>query len=240
MNNISLTNDELESDIYGMGPPQYGMATLSDMPHHGHMQSVYPPSHRVGVFGHQGAHDDDGDHAGSIGSIDGDKAVGGPQWLHAVNAVNAVPSSEILQFLAQETRLFRDHLESACVMYQESNKLPDSLFGVKKIRALQKKSGKKATAGMGRRPTTFNMFIKKRIEEIKAAEPNKDHKYTEIFKEVVSEWSALTTEEKKELGRQLHSSTDEVEEDAPEKYAGSTGNNKQKPWHGSSKKKKTG
>ena len=119
------------------------------------------------------------------------------QMTKPSNSVNAVASSPILQFIAQETRLFNIHLRDACAMYEREKKLPSSLFGVKAIRAVQKASGKKATAGEKRKPTAFNIFIKKRIQEIKESEDCSDVKYTAIFKRVVEEWGELTDEQKK-------------------------------------------
>lgn len=130
------------------------------------------------------------------------------QMTKPSNSVNAVASSPILQFIAQETRLFNIHLKEACAMYEQEKKLPASLFGVKAIRAVQKASGKKATAGEKRKPTAFNIFIKKRIQEIKESEDCTDVKYTAIFKRVVEEWGELTTEQKKafyeEHAHELH------------------------------------
>lgn len=112
-------------------------------------------------------------------------------------------ASEMLQFLAQETRLFHEHLKKVAKEYEKTSKVPDSLFGVKKVRALQKSSGKKASYGMGRKPTTFNLFIKKRISEIKKEEVGVNHAYTQVFRRVVDEWNALTADEKQRLGKTL-------------------------------------
>lgn len=121
--------------------------------------------------------------------------------MRNTNAVNAVPSSQILQFIAQETRLFHLHLQEACKKYEETGAVPASLFGVKAIRGVQRASGKKATAGERRKPTSFNLFIKKRIQELKQTERS-DVKYTEIFKKVVEEWGTLTDEQKKAFAEQ--------------------------------------
>ena len=191
-----LTNDELEYAMQEQMQMLGGHALQEHMHHHGldpqslahHMQMLHgmhmPTSHH-GEHHHDGEDvaSEDGDHAGN----------------RAFNAVNAVPSNQLLQFLAQETRLFNMHLKQACEMYEAENKLPSSLFGVKAIRAVQKASGKKATAGERRKPTAFNLFIKLKMAEIKKEQVGANPKYTELFKRVVDIWGGMTPEEKKKF-----------------------------------------
>ena len=116
---------------------------------------------------------------------------------------NTVMSTDILRYLAQETRLFQEHMQAACKQYEETKRVPDSLFGVKKVRALQKRSGRKATAGVPRKLTAFNIFIKRRIEEIKGADPFGEQSGTEMFKRVVEEWRGMSAEEKEAFKREI-------------------------------------
>lgn len=184
-----LTNDELEYAMHQQAeqqmhhhfaPQAYGVPPQALHHHHHHA-----PHHQ-----HQLEASDDED--GDIGIED--------TGNRSFNAVNAVQSNPLLQFLAQETRLFNLHLKQACDIYERTKETPQSLFGVKAIRAVQKASGKKATAGERRKPTSFNLYIKKRIQEIKQEEPQtQDLKYTEIFRRVVQEWGELSPEQKKEF-----------------------------------------
>lgn len=201
-----LTNDELES---AMQEQMYmlGHAHASDQ-QYGHSIDAQSIAHMHNMLHSQHLHQYQALHRGAytphVDETHGDTRdiVVDNVTSKSFNAVNAVPSNDLLQFVAQETRLFNLHLKKACEQYEKTSKLPSSLFGIKAIRAVQKASGKKATAGEKRKPTSFNLYIKKRIQEIKAAEPDSSAKYTEIFKRVVDEWGSLTTEQKKSFSEQ--------------------------------------
>jgi len=124
---------------------------------------------------------------------------------------NSYPASGILQFLAAETRLFHEHLQKVKEEYEKTHKMPESLFGVKRVRKLQKMSGKRATVGYTRGATVYNLFIKKRIAEIKASEPE-ETVYTKVFRRVVDEWNTLTPEEKKALDGELRGGDERTNE----------------------------
>lgn len=201
-----LTNDELESamqeQMYMLGhahAPDQQYSHSIDAQSIAHMQHMLHGQHM-----HQYQTMQRGAYAPHVDESHGDvrDIVVDNVTSKSFNAVNAVPSNDLLQFLAQETRLFNLHLKKACEQYEKTKELPASLFGIKAIRAVQKSSGKKATAGEKRKPTSFNLYIKKRIQEIKAAEPESTAKYTEIFKRVVDEWGELTTEQKKAFAEQ--------------------------------------
>lgn len=204
-----LTNDELES---AMQEQMYmlGHAHAPDQPY-GHSMDPQSIAHMHNMLHSQHLHQYHALHRGAYTPhvdethTDTRDIVVDNVTSRSFNAVNAVPSSELLQFLAQETRLFNLHLKSACEQYERDSKLPPSLFGIKAIRSVQKASGKKATAGEKRKPTSFNLYIKKRIREIKAAEPDNDEKYTTIFKRVVVEWGNMTTAQKKAFAEQIAS-----------------------------------
>ncbi len=213
-------NEVLDSTGYGEAGYGPGMSMVS-LHHHGQMQygHTHGSVHR-GAYGH--AHRDvrpraePGADSNNVafgndeddGHFQGDENAHRPGSTEAVQATPSVPpntvsSSEILQYLAQETRLFHEHLQAACKQYEETKKVPDSLFGVKKIRALQKRSGRKATAGVPRKLTAFNIFIKRRIEEIKTSGPVGDKPGTEVFKRVVEEWRGMSAEEKAALKKEI-------------------------------------
>ena len=125
---------------------------------------------------------------------------------------NSYPASGILQFLAAETRLFHEHLQKVKEEYEKTHKMPESLFGVKRVRKLQKTSGKRATVGYTRGATVYNLFIKKRIAEIKASEPE-ETVYTKVFRRVVDEWNTLTPEEKKALDGELRGGDEQTNDE---------------------------
>jgi len=106
----------------------------------------------------------------------------------------------IAQFVAQETALFYDHLKTATTKFEEDETVPKSLFGQKKIRALQKAGGKRGGGANGqkRKPTAFNLFIKEKLEEINAKDSYKDVPYKEKFSMVVAKWGALSDDKKQQ------------------------------------------
>lgn len=209
-----LTNDELES---AMQEQMYmlGHAHAADQPY-GHSLDAQSIAHMHNMLHSQHLHQYQALHRGAYAPhvdethADTRDIVVDNVSSKSFNAVNAVPSNELLQFLAQETRLFNLHLKRACELYERGSKLPQSLFGIKAIRAVQKASGKKATAGEKRKPTSFNMYIKKRIQEIKNGEPDNDEKYTQIFKRVVVEWGEMTVAQKKAFADQIAKEEEEA------------------------------
>jgi len=223
MNHSYGTGNEevLDSAVYGGGGYGAGMS-MTSLHHQGQLPYGHPHSHVPrGAYGH--AHRDVrariepvadsndvvfGDDEDDENFDDDDDAHAHPRSTETGEAnpsvpPNTVPSSEILQYLAQETRLFHEHVQAACKQYEETKKVPDSLFGVKKIRALQKLSGRKATAGVPRKLTAFNIFIKQRIEEMKAIDPGHERSGTEVFKRVVEEWRRMSAEAKKAFKDEL-------------------------------------
>lgn len=107
---------------------------------------------------------------------------------------------ELQKFLAQESALFYSHVRAVAEKYNETGELPNSLFGKKAVQSLLK-AGKRggSKGGEKRKPSVFNLFVKEKLAGV-----NKDPKATgtpfkDRFKLAVSEWSALTDDQKKEF-----------------------------------------
>lgn len=110
--------------------------------------------------------------------------------------------SELQQFIAQETHLFYSHIAAAAAEYDETHKLPKSLFPSKAVRAFLKTApGRRGPKAKGpRKLSVYHMFIQETLGKLKEkADPKNPRPHTEVFKEAVARWSALSDDQKKQL-----------------------------------------
>jgi hypothetical protein len=105
-------------------------------------------------------------------------------------------ATQLLGFFAQELQLFFQHMHEAVEkMSEEGGELPPSLFKARAIKSLGKR-GKKGEGGAKRKPSVFNLFVKEKLEKLKATTAGAAAAHTTNFKDAVSAWSALTDEQK--------------------------------------------
>lgn len=116
-----------------------------------------------------------------------------------------VDATPLQRYYARETNLFFKHLREAAAKFTETGELPKSLFPVKANKALEqlaigKRKRKSKDSSEKRKPTVYNLFMKEKLEELKAGHTSAgtvaDHQAT--FKQAVSNWTALSDEQKQQ------------------------------------------
>ena len=110
--------------------------------------------------------------------------------------------ASLMVFCAQEFEAFFSYIGGAVKHYQITGQLPESLF--KGHPQFQGGAGdKKAKAR--RKPTAFNMFVKDKMEEFKAAgiKLDDDKNGNLLFTLAVSEWKKLDDAAKQEYTRKF-------------------------------------
>lgn len=90
----------------------------------------------------------------------------------AAQAEGGHDPQKLISFFAQEMQLFFGHIQGAVVAYTATGQLPHSIFSAKSVKAVQAK-GQRSAKGekkKGRRkPTAFNLYVKEKMLEMKAA-----------------------------------------------------------------------
>ena len=120
-----------------------------------------------------------------------------------MSAVSAVDGADLMAFCAQEFQTFFSHLGGAMKQYKITGQLPDTLFrGAAPSQAAA--SGERKPK-IKRKPTAFNMFVKDKMEEFKAAgvKLEDDKNGNLMFTLAVSEWKKLDEDQKQGYTRKF-------------------------------------
>ncbi|PSC68560.1 crabs claw [Micractinium conductrix] len=112
--------------------------------------------------------------------------------------------AQLIGFFAQEMQQFFAHIQSAVAHYSSTGEMPASLFGAQEGgKAGGKRKLKDKKAKQTRKPSAFNMFMKERMEQLKAAgikgpETNAEGNKVKnpLFSMAASDWGKLTAAEK--------------------------------------------
>lgn len=118
-----------------------------------------------------------------------------------------------MAFCAQEFQTFFGHLGGVIKQYKATGQLPDTIFkGAAPSQAAPTGGDKKAK--IKRKPTAFNMFVKDKMEEFKAAgvKLDDDKNGNLLFTLAVSEWKKLDEEQKQEYTRNFKASIEDTDE----------------------------
>lgn len=116
--------------------------------------------------------------------------------------VPTMDGADLMAFCAQEFQTFFGHLGGVIKQYKATGQLPDTIFkGAAPSQAAPTGGDKKAK--IKRKPTAFNMFVKDKMEEFKAAgvKLDDDKNGNLLFTLAVSEWKKLDEEQKQEYTR---------------------------------------
>ncbi|GAB4814541.1 hypothetical protein N2152v2_001587 [Parachlorella kessleri] len=115
---------------------------------------------------------------------------------------------KLLSFFAQEMQLFFGHIHQAVVHYGKTGELPQTVFKAKAIKDAEKaasgeeKKKRKARDKPKRKPSAFNVFVKEKMEELKAAgvkpPPSDTNVKNALFGMAVAEWGKLSVDQKKD------------------------------------------
>lgn len=103
--------------------------------------------------------------------------------------------TDLLAFCAAEFQGFFAHMGAALEQFKATGRLPE--------RSFEGASGAgkaDAKAKTKRKPTAFNMFVKAKLEELKASgvQLNNDKNNNELFKLAVAEWTQLSDTQRKQ------------------------------------------
>lgn len=103
-------------------------------------------------------------------------------------------TADLMAFCACEFSGFFAHIGEAIKQFKATGRLPESAFPAPGAAKAEIKSRIK------RKPTAFNMFVKMKLEELKASgvKPNDDKNNNELFKLAVAEWTQLSDAQRKQ------------------------------------------
>ena len=105
-------------------------------------------------------------------------------------------SVDFMAFCAMEFQGFFNYMGNAIRFYKDTGRLPEPL-----LKGSGPVPGKDAKPKIKRKPTAFNMFVKSKIEELKASglKLSDDKNNNELFKLAVAEWTQLSDAQRKQV-----------------------------------------
>ena len=105
-------------------------------------------------------------------------------------------SADLMAFCALEFQGFFSHVGNAIKQWKTTGHLPETAF-----QDVGHAAGKDAKPKIKRKPTAFNMFVKSKIEELKASglKLSDDKNNNELFKLAVAEWTQLSDAQRKQV-----------------------------------------
>ncbi len=113
-----------------------------------------------------------------------------------MSAVPALDGADLMAFCAQEFQTFFSHMGEAIKLFKATGHLPDTVFRGAVPSQAAANGDKKAK--VKRKPTAFNMFVKDKMEEFKAAgvRLEDDKNGNLMFTLAVAEWKKLDEDQK--------------------------------------------
>jgi hypothetical protein len=107
----------------------------------------------------------------------------------------------LLAYIAQETSLFYDHIRKATEAHSQGGELPNSLFGARAIKSLEKAAGRKREKGTPKL-SGYNLFMRHRMALLKEQgikpEAGEGKGRNAAFTQVTEEWKTIGEKEKAE------------------------------------------
>lgn len=106
-------------------------------------------------------------------------------------------AADLMSFCASEFQQFFSHLGNSIFTYKNTGKVPSSAFKASG-HALNAGTAKSDRLKTKRKPTAFNMYVKHKMEELKAAGVtlDGDKNNNGMFSLAVSSWKNLSDQEK--------------------------------------------
>jgi len=120
-----------------------------------------------------------------------------------MSAVPALDGADLMAFCAQEFQTFFSHMGEAIKLFKATGHLPDTVFRGAVPSQAAANGDKKAK--VKRKPTAFNMFVKDKMEEFKAAgvRLEDDKNGNLMFTLAVAEWIKLDEDQKQAYTRKF-------------------------------------
>ena len=118
-------------------------------------------------------------------------------------AVPTLDGADLLAFCAQEFQTFFSHMGDAVKLFKATGHLPDTVSRGAVPSHAAANGDKKAK--VKRKPTAFNMFVKEKMEEFKAAgvRLEDDKNGNLMFTLAVAEWKKLDEDQKQAYSRKF-------------------------------------
>jgi len=119
-----------------------------------------------------------------------------------MSAAPTLDGADLMAFCAQEFQTFFSHMGDAIKLFKATGHLPDTVF---RGAAPQAAANGDKRAKVKRKPTAFNMFVKEKMEEFKAAgvRLEDDKNGNLMFTLAVAEWKKLDEDQKQAYTRKF-------------------------------------
>ncbi|DBA93511.1 TPA: hypothetical protein ACH3X3_013607 [Trebouxia sp. C0006] len=133
-----------------------------------------------------------------------------------MSATPTLDGADLMAFCAQEFQTFFSHMGDAIKLFKATGHLPDTVF---RGAAPQAAANGDKRAKVKRKPTAFNMFVKEKMEEFKAAgvRLEDDKNGNLMFTLAVAEWKKLDEDQKQAYTRKFKADVeDQADEHEPE------------------------
>lgn len=134
-----------------------------------------------------------------------------------MSVVPTLDGADLMAFCAQEFQTFFSHMGDAIKVFKATGHLPDTVFRGAAPSHAAANGDKKAK--VKRKPTAFNMFVKDKMEEFKAAgvRLEDDKNGNLMFTLAVAEWKKLDEDQKQAYTRNFKAGLeDQMDDHEPE------------------------